>query len=442
MIMTADDQRVIDLNRTLDLPSPLTWRRVEDNYLCLAPEQPNWVVTDRLGAALLAPLSWGEAPHAALRFAAQVTGADPAALLEALKALLIQIERQRFYAGAPIHELDPSTAKRLLHLYLTHRCNLRCPQCYMDAGSQAGAEATTAGWLDVLDQFTAVYGQSAVAFSGGEPMLRADLLDLAAHARLQGHQLSLFTNGTLIGDEETARRLGDSFDWVQVSLDGATPAVHDAIRGSGAFSRTVRAIQLLEGTGARVRVGVTVLHHNAVDLIAHLPDLLEALGGTRLAVAVSSAWPEGRARTNRLCPDPGVLDDAVAGILGHLQARGWPGASPRRPRRPQRSCGYGGGVIVAANGDVHPCPVLTQPLGNVHATPLADLSAQLDRIYARAGVDHMPACAGCDLRLICGGGCRVRNLRERGDVRRSHCTEASREAIYRSLLGERSTPPV
>jgi radical SAM protein with 4Fe4S-binding SPASM domain len=454
-MMPSSAPKTVDLNQPLDLPSPLSWRQVEGPvlsggegpvlsggegaYLCLAPAQPNWLVTDRLGAVLLAALGWRETPRAALRLAGQITGEPPEALRAALTALLTQIERQQFYAGAPIHELDPATAKRLLHVYLTNRCNLRCPQCYMDAGSPAGGELTTIEWQRVLDQFTAVYGPSTVAFSGGEPLLRRDLFDLAAHARAQGHQLSLFTNGTLISDGPAARRLGALFDWVQVSLDGASLATHDAVRGAGSFARAVRAIQHLGDTGTRLRIGVTVLPGNAADLTAHLVDLLDTLGGTRLAVAVNSAWSEGRARTGHLCPDPGALDGAVADILARLQARGWPGAPPRRPRRPRRTCGYGGGVIVAANGDVHPCPVLTRPLGNVRAVPLAELAARLDRIYEQATVDHMTDCAGCDLRLICGGGCRVRNLRDTGDLRRPRCTAASRESIYRSLVAKPPT---
>ena len=89
---------------------------------------------------------------------------------------------------------------------------------------------------------------------------------------------------------------------------------------------------------------------------------------------------------------------------------------------------------MAANGDVHPCPVLTQPVGNVRATELADLAAQLARIYEEASVDHLAECASCDLRLICGGGCRVRNLREQGDPCRPSCTEESRQALYRQLV--------
>ena len=195
----------------------------------------------------------------------------------------------------------------MLHLYLTNRCNLQCPHCYMDAGSRSDGELTTADWYHVVDEFSTVSGPSLVAFSGGEPLLRRDLFDLAAHARSNGHQTSLFTNGTLIPDEHTARRLGALFDWVQVSLDGATAPVHDAVRGPGTFARVVRAIRLLVDTGTHVRIGVTVLPQNAADLTVHLPDLLDSLGGTRLGIAVSSAWLEGRARTGHLCPDAGAL---------------------------------------------------------------------------------------------------------------------------------------
>ncbi|MBU0490454.1 MAG: radical SAM protein [Chloroflexi bacterium] len=437
--MSSTDTITFDLDQPLHLPALLSWRQVEEAYLCLAPAQPNWIVTDLPGAALLTALGWGETPRAALRLAGQITGKPPGTLLDTLTTLLAQIERQRFYANAPVTELDPATAKRMLHVYLTNRCNLHCPQCYMDAGTQAGEELTTAKWLDVLDQFTAIYGPSVVALSGGEPLLRPDLGDLAAHAHAQGHQLSLFTNGTLIADAAMARRLGELFDWVQISLDGANPAVHDAVRGAGTFQRAVQAIRLLGDTDVHLRIGVTVLPQNAADLTAHLADLLESLGGTRLAVAVNSAWPEGRARTGHLCPDLGAMDDAVAGVLAQLQTRGWPGDPPRQPRRPRRSCGYGGGVIVAASGDVHACQVLTQPLGNVRATPLVNLAAQLNRIYQEASVDHMAECAACDLRLICGGGCRVRNWRETGDPCRPICTEASRQALYWQLVAARST---
>ena len=97
------------------------------------------------------------------------------------------------YADAPVKELDLSTARRMLHAYLTNRCNLRCPQCYMNAGGQPKEELATEEWLRVLDDFTRANGESVVSFSGGEPLLRRDLFEIAAHARNQGHEIFLFT---------------------------------------------------------------------------------------------------------------------------------------------------------------------------------------------------------------------------------------------------------
>lgn len=425
-----------DLDQPLALPSPLTWRPVEGRFLCIAPEQPNWLVTDSMGAALLAALSWGETLRAALRFAAQVTGASPDELTAALTALLTAVEQQKFYAGAARAELDVATAKRTLHAYLTNRCNLRCVQCYMAAGEgEREAELTTAEWERVLDEFTALDGPSAVSLSGGEPLLRGDALDLAARARGQGHHVTLFTNGTLVRDAQTADRAAGACDCIQVSLDGASAAVHDAIRGRGTFAATVTALELLAERGVRLRIAVTVMPENAKDLSANLLPLLQRLGGTSLDVAMNNALPEGRASSGRFCPEPAAMQEAVAGILRQLWAAGWPGANPRRPRAPRHNCGYGGGLILAANGDVYPCPILGEPVGNVRAASLGELRDRLTCVYQETTVEHMDECRACDLRLVCAGGCRTRNRRERGDLLRASCSAQSRDTLYRELAG-------
>jgi radical SAM protein with 4Fe4S-binding SPASM domain len=428
--MQPTDTRTVELDQPLDLPPSLSWHQIEDAYLFIAPGQPNWVTTDRLGATLLLAMSWGETPRAALRFAGQAMGKPPETLVEALKALLTELARRRFHAGTPVETLDLSTARRMLHLYVTNRCNLHCPHCYMDAGMPSGEELTTSEWCRLIDRFTECVGESAVSFSGGEPLVRRDFFDIAAHAKSRGHRTMLLSNGTLIDNEACAARLADMFDWIQVSLDGATPAVHDALRGTGSFRRTMQAIHLLAGEDVRLRIAVTVMSQNASDLSAHLVDRLGEID-KRVDVAVNGAWPEGRARSNRVCATV-VTDDAVANILSQLREAGWTGAPPRRRRRPRHTCGYGGGIIVSAGGDVHPCPVLHRSLGNVRTAALPDLLTQLNRIYTEFGVDHIEACASCDLRYICGGGCRVRNLRERGDTHT--CPPESRKAIYRQLL--------
>ena len=363
--------RTFDLDQPLPLPSPLTWQQVEERFLCIAPEEPNWLVTDRIGAALLAALSWGESLRGALRFAGQATGETPDTLTAALTMLLVDVEQHAFYANAGREELDITTARRSLHIYLTNRCNLRCAQCYMAAGDgRADEELSPAAWRRVLGEFTDLYGPSGVSFSGGEPLLRPDLPDLADEAHGQGHYVTLFSNGTLVSDD-MASRLAGVCDCIQLSLDGATPAVHDAIRGPGSFAGTVCAVERLRAQGVRLRVALTVMPQNAADLAAHLVPLLLSLGGTALDVTLNNALPEGRARSGRFCPEPAAMQAAVSGLLAQLRAAGWPGASPRRRRVPRHHCGYGGGLILAANGDVYPCPILGQPVGNVGDAGLA-----------------------------------------------------------------------
>jgi radical SAM protein with 4Fe4S-binding SPASM domain len=427
--------RSFDLDTPLDLPAPLAWRPVKGRFLCIAPKQPNWLTTDRTGATLLAALSWGETPRAALRFAGQTTGEPPESLAAGLTALMSSIERHAFYAGAKREELDIATANRAIHIYLTNRCNLHCAQCYMAAGGgDTTGELSADEWRRVLAQFTSLNQSSSVSFSGGEPLLRPDLLDLAGRAHDDGHYVTLFTNGTLIREEMTARLAGVC-NCVQLSLDGATTAVHDAIRGPGAFAATVRAIEGLRNRGVRLRIALTVMPENSADLAANLVGLLMKLGGTELDVVLNNALPEGRARSGHFCPEPANMQAAVSGILRQLWAAGWPGAAPRRRRAPRHNCGYGGGLILAADGDVFPCPILGQSVGNVRKSGLAELADRLTRVYEETTVEHMEECGACDLRLICGGGCRTRNLRDRGDLLRSSCSSQWREELYLELAG-------
>jgi radical SAM protein with 4Fe4S-binding SPASM domain len=202
----------------------------------------------------------------------------------------------------------------------------------------------------------------------------------------------------------------------------------------------MKAITLLADEDVQLRIAVTVMPQNSADLAAHLVDRLGEIG-RRVDVAVNSAWPEGRANSNRVCA-PLTTDNAVTDLLLQLQEAGWAGDSPRRRRHPRHTCGYGGGIIVTADGSVPPCPVPHQPIGNIHTARMPELLTRLDQIYLENEVDRMAACAACDLRYICGGGCRVRNLRERGDTHLPTCTPESREAIYRQLVDLAQPSPI
>lgn len=150
---------------------------------------------------------------------------------------------------------------------LTRTCNLKCVHCYTDsAAAKYPGELSTDQCKAVLDDLAA-FKVPAVLFSGGEPLVRPDLFELAAHARGRGLHVVLSTNGTLI-DRETAKRLKDlEFAYVGISLDSATPAIHDKFRGvEGAFERTMTGFRHCVAVGQKVGLRLTLTRQTFMDL--------------------------------------------------------------------------------------------------------------------------------------------------------------------------------
>ena len=189
------------------------------------------------------------------------------ALVSVLRGLAYFGLRKPFVPGAPF----------LVVWDVTYACNLRCRHCYANAGRPLPGELTTEEALEAVDKL-ADAGVVAIAWSGGEPLVRPDIYELSARARDRGMFVAVATNGTLL-DEETADRLWESgVRFVQVSLDGASPETHDEFRGvPGAWERAVRGIRAAVRRGFFVNVSVTVTKRNLGE-IPRLVDLAEELG--------------------------------------------------------------------------------------------------------------------------------------------------------------------
>jgi radical SAM protein with 4Fe4S-binding SPASM domain len=150
---------------------------------------------------------------------------------------------------------------------LTRTCNLKCVHCYTSSEAKRYPdELPTETCKSVLDDL-AEFKVPAVLFSGGEPLVRPDLFELAAHARSKGLHVVLSTNGTLI-DEARAKRLKElEFAYVGISLDSAIPAIHDQFRGvDGAFERTMKGFRHCVDAGQKVGLRLTLTRHTCENL--------------------------------------------------------------------------------------------------------------------------------------------------------------------------------
>ncbi len=153
---------------------------------------------------------------------------------------------------------------------LIRRCNLTCKHCYaLSADHDYAGELSSAEVFAVIDDLKA-YRVPVLILSGGEPLLRSDLFEIAARAKAMRFYVGLSTNGTLI-DAATADRIAAAeFDYVGISLDGLA-ATHDKFRRlDGAFARSLAGVRLLRERGVKVGLRFTMTALNAHDLPALL----------------------------------------------------------------------------------------------------------------------------------------------------------------------------
>ncbi|MBQ9694243.1 MAG: radical SAM protein [Kiritimatiellae bacterium] len=171
-------------------------------------------------------------------------------------------------ADLPSHLLQFSKDKKPIVVWnITQRCNLKCKHCYAAGVADVSQELTHEEALRAIDGFAA-FGCPVLLFSGGEPFIREDILDLAAYARQKGLRVVFSTNGTCITAPIAQRIAEIGVSYVGISIDGVRET-HDAFRGvPGAYDRSLAAIRLCREAGVKVGLRVTLTRANAREIPA------------------------------------------------------------------------------------------------------------------------------------------------------------------------------
>ncbi|HVN65293.1 MAG TPA: radical SAM protein, partial [Methanomicrobiales archaeon] len=259
----------------------------------------------------------------------------------------------------------------------THRCNLKCKHCYQDAQTALPDELGTEECLRFIDEM-AEAGVVAVAFSGGEPLMRRDFYEVAHHAHERGMYVSLATNATLI-TPEVARLLAKAgVDYVEMSIDGKDAAGHDAFRGiRGAFDRTVKGIRNCVDQDLFTCIACTVTQDN----LSEVPEIYQLgvdLGVTRMMYF--NFIPTGRgAGMVESDISPGEREE----LLKYLLAKNGPGRKPEvLSTAPQFAR-----VAVEANGKDEVC------LGHFyHGSGVSDQTRALAEFIGGCGAGRLYCC--------------------------------------------------
>jgi radical SAM protein with 4Fe4S-binding SPASM domain len=379
---------------------------------------------------------------------------------------------------------------------LTYRCNLACEHCYLDAGAKPlvgtenfadRSELGTEECFKVVDEIAAFAPECLTILTGGEPLLRRDILEIVRRAADRGLWVVVGTNGVRI-TENVAHRLAEAgARGLSLSLDALDPDRHDRFRKvRGAWKNTVEGAEILNRAGLPFIVQTTAGSHNLGEL-----DAIADFTYERLAAKVWNLYflvPTGRGQfvsdmsaeqydevlnslyriqrkydrrmlVNAKCA-PHYIKTLLENDNGHTDSTPTDGASASAPSWPGSSAirTYSGGaggcpagthyMGIRPNGDVTPCPYLPVFAGSLRTAGLSELwtSSQLfTDIRRRSSLGGR--CGECEMNAHCGG-CRARAYGMTGDLMAEDplCTHTPGKFVGSPLLSVRpatsKVPPI
>lgn len=302
----------------------------------------------------------------------------------------------------------------------TGACNLSCSYCRASAEPAPSANELSTDEIKRLIREIAPLGAMLI-ISGGEPLLRSDLFEVAKYAVNSGVRVSLATNGTLITPEIVDRILLSGISRVSISLDGASAETNDATRGEGSFDLALRGMRALSGR-VEFQINMTVTPRNADDLDPLL-DLAEREGAA--AVHVFFMVPTGRGRAvDGISPEmQRSLLDRIASEERSIEIR--PTCAPQYGRvlvEKGRSQGHSAGgciagirfVFISRTGEVFPCGYFPVSAGSIRESSFSEIWSCSQLLKDLRERKLKGRCGSCGYVRTCGG-CRARAYALTGD---------------------------
>lgn len=300
----------------------------------------------------------------------------------------------------------------------TNACNMYCDHCYRDAGCKAEEELSTAEAKTLLEQIARA-GFKIMIFSGGEPLMRPDIVELVAYASGLGLRPVFGTNGTLITLEMAQKLKAAGAMGMGISLDSMDREKHNKFRKfPGAWEGAVQGMRNCRAAGLSFQIHTTVMEWNNHELEA-LTDFAVAEGA--VAHHFFFLVPTGRAKTieaESLRAE--AYEDTLTRIMKKQQEVDIelkPTCAPQFLRiaaqmgmktRFRRGCLAGTAYcIISPKGKVQPCAYLNMELGDVRQTPFDEIWKNSQVLNKLRTLEYSGGCGSCEYKRACGG-CRAR----------------------------------
>ncbi|ACV62312.1 Radical SAM domain protein [Desulfofarcimen acetoxidans DSM 771] len=432
--MTMDEREMqLDITKQYNMPNNLSRKYLPDGILIISVDTANWVLLHNHEQEKIFDLLIAYSIEDVLN---QLESSDLS--LDDLLYVLTELEAKQFES-----DKQKEQGLKSLNLYMTNKCNLCCRHCYMFAGTPLENELQSNEILVLLKEFQR-YGGCNLILSGGEITNREDLREIVSAANELHLKTTLLTNGTDWPDD-LVEYISDKVAEVQVSIDGYDEESNSKIRGIGQFQRALDTVKRLFDKGVRVTVAVTPMY--PIDKVKYINFgklLMDTFCSENFNIKFSYELMGGRDYSSTHIDNEAyrkTVEDIVEFIYPGNKLEKF--ALNHKNKMLFSNCGYGA-LTVAADGGVFFCNRVSdlKCYGNIRDMTFEKIAQLADKICVLSDVDNLMPCKDCNLKYICGGGCRIAYVPSilQADpyselvFQREGCSESDRIKLYNKMI--------
>ncbi|QCH26948.1 radical SAM/SPASM domain-containing protein [Clostridium tyrobutyricum] len=432
-------EKYFSINDVIEVPEKLYIKKLDNKFVVLAFEKPNWIVLDEKEYNMFSLINKENTIIDILEQYSENYDDQEEVIIDCMQSLLEKVEKNKFYELTNTVENDSiEQIKKTIQIHLTHKCNMRCIHCYMAAGNAIDNELIEEEWKRTVDNLSKVIKNTEIVFTGGEPLIRKDSINIMKFAKKCGHNVVLFTNGVLI-DEDIILGLSKCVDEIQVSIEGVTKQCYENVRGKDNYDKLINGLNLIKKYKIPLTLAITIIPSNIEDIEYNLINFLKKFDYDKVKVRINTKLDkEGYAKNlpEEFFENSNHINDRVVNIRAKLVEMGYFNEKKYQKNIHFYNCGIGCSITIDSNGKIYPCSKLNISRGNIVNKNINELIDEFNRLNRDTEITNMELCKECELKYICSGGCRIEHYLKTKNYLKPICDNNYKEQIYKTLINE------
>ena len=356
-----------------------------------------------------------------------------------------QIIDRRFLDSTQITFNTPH--KENLYIYLTNDCNLACTHCYMYSGEPEMNELPKEEWFKIIKN-AKENNIKSITFTGGEVLKYKDWFEVIKSTKKNDITVTILSNG-ILWNEEKINKAKKYIDEIQISVDGTDEKSNSLIRGRGNFEKALDSAKLFVEAGVKTVIATTPtldnLEYIEKTYIDFAKGLLYELNKPNLYFKLAQKLITGRkvnaplkekakqySKITRKLANELYPDGEIRNFINNIQ----PGIG-------LRNCGYGG-LSISSDGKFFLCNRIEElePIAT-NKDDFKNILKKAEYYYDWSSIDNVLPCMNCEIKYICGGGCRIdeyhfaglhTKINENQPLTKIVCSQEYRNSIYEKMI--------